>query len=147
MPATTKGTFHYYLLDHSLDHSDGTRTTQRSFANTPKKRSKNGTKKAPKKAAKTKGPRLAKTVDKKQGLGGEVGVLGVLGMGSKVEINYRGQGKFYPGHVTRASDSGSGAGVGSGAGSGPGLWDVLYDDGDTETGVPAHHLRLLAQVE
>ena len=75
-----------------------------------------------------------------QGQGGEEGVLGV---GSKVEINYRGQGKFYPGHVTRASDSGSGPG----AGVGPGLWDVLYDDGDTETGVPAHHLRLLAQVE
>ena len=55
-------------------------------------------------------------------------------MGSKVEINYHGQGKYYPGHVVKASDEGAG------------LWDVLYDDGDTETRVPSHHLRLLAQV-
>ena len=51
-----------------------------------------------------------------------------------MEINYHGQGKYYPGHVVKASDEGEG------------LWDVLYDDGDTEMGVPEHHLRLLAQV-
>ena len=101
-----------------------------NIPNKPPKVIKNGSKNGPKKGPKK---RLQKvnTMDKKQGLGGEVGVLGV---GSKVEINYRGQGKYFPGHVAKASDEGEG------------LWDVLYDDGDTEMGVPEHHLRLLAQV-
>ena len=49
--------------------------------------------------------------------------------GSKVEANYRGKGKFYPGRVKRDR--------------GDGTFDVDYNDGDKEVRVPADMIRLL----
>jgi hypothetical protein len=44
-----------------------------------------------------------------------------------VEINYRGQGQWYPGRISRVV--------------GDGTYDVLYDDGETETGVASSLIR------
>jgi hypothetical protein len=49
--------------------------------------------------------------------------------GSKVEANYRGKGKFYPGRVKRDR--------------GDGTFDVDYNDSDQEMRVPADMIRLL----
>ena len=49
--------------------------------------------------------------------------------GSKVEGNYRGRGKWYPGKVTRDR--------------GDGTFDVAYDDGEPETRVEESLLRLI----
>ena len=48
--------------------------------------------------------------------------------GSKVEANYRGKGKFYPGRVKKDR--------------GDGTFDVDYDDGYQEMRVPADMIRL-----
>ena len=49
--------------------------------------------------------------------------------GSKVEGNYRGRGKWYPGKVTRDR--------------GDGTYDILYNDGESETRVEKDMIRLL----
>ena len=49
--------------------------------------------------------------------------------GSKVEGNYRGKGKWYPGKVTRDR--------------GDGTFDISYDDGESETRVEGSMIRLL----
>lgn len=54
--------------------------------------------------------------------------LNRLEPGTKVEVNYREQGKYYPGKVSK--DVGSG-------------YDIAYDDGDTEQNVKEVHIRVL----
>ena len=55
--------------------------------------------------------------------GGDVG----YNEGSKVEANYRGRGKFYPGRVKRDR--------------GDGTYDIEYDDGERETRLPSDGIR------
>ena len=52
--------------------------------------------------------------------------------GSKVEANYKGKGKFYPGRVKRDR--------------GDGTFDVDYNDGEQEIRVPEEMIRLLAEM-
>ena len=52
-----------------------------------------------------------------------------LGEGSKVEANYRGRGRWFPGKIKRDR--------------GDGTFDVDYDDGEKETGVAENLIRLL----
>ena len=49
--------------------------------------------------------------------------------GSKVEANYRGKGKWYPGKITRDR--------------GDKTFDISYDDGESETRVAEDMIRLL----
>ena len=49
--------------------------------------------------------------------------------GSKVEVNYRGRGKWYPGRIIRVR--------------GGGVYDVEFDDGDREVCIEQHNIRLL----
>ena len=61
--------------------------------------------------------------------------------GAAVEGNYGGEGQWYPGRISRVSEA-----VGAAAPGGrslPVLYDLLYDDGDTETAVPAERIRPL----
>eukprot|EP00981_Chlorochromonas_danica_P013225 scaffold5974_cov158-Ochromonas_danica.AAC.26 len=48
-------------------------------------------------------------------------------VGMKVEVNYRGRGKYFPGKITRDR--------------GDGTFDVLYDDGDSETRVKENRIK------
>jgi hypothetical protein len=50
--------------------------------------------------------------------------------GTRVESNYRGRGKFYPGKISRIRDDGT--------------YDVAYDDGESEMCVPTAWIRSLA---
>ncbi|RYG66560.1 hypothetical protein EON64_09510 [archaeon] len=51
-------------------------------------------------------------------------------VGTKVEANYRSQGRYYPGKVTRDREDGS--------------YDVAYEDGESELRVNGERIRLLA---
>jgi hypothetical protein len=51
----------------------------------------------------------------------------------RVQVNYRGRGRYYAGRVTRSTGRGCGA-----------HYNIVYDDGDTETGVSASRMRVLA---
>lgn len=50
----------------------------------------------------------------------------------RVQVNYRGRGRYYAGRVTRSTGRGCGA-----------HYNIQYDDGDTETGVSASRMRVL----
>jgi hypothetical protein len=55
-----------------------------------------------------------------------------LNEGDKVEANYRGKGRWYPGGISRVHVDGT--------------FDVDYDDGEKETHLPAEAIRLVAHV-
>ena len=52
--------------------------------------------------------------------------------GSKIEADYRGKGKYYPGRITRVRLNGT--------------FDIDYDDGEKEVGVPRTLMRSVAGV-
>ena len=55
-----------------------------------------------------------------------------LGEGHKVEANYRGRGKWYPGKIVRDR--------------GDSTFDINYDDGEAETGVSKDMIRVVVKV-
>lgn len=56
---------------------------------------------------------------------------GKFNKGAKIEANYRGQGKFFPGRIARDREDGT--------------YDVDYDDGETELKVKEVYIRLLPE--
>ena len=50
-----------------------------------------------------------------------------LNAGIKVSVDYHGKGKYFPGSISRVNSDGT--------------YDILYDDGDKERGVPYGHIR------
>jgi hypothetical protein len=57
----------------------------------------------------------------------EAGGAKVFACGTAVQARYGGEGRYYPGRIAAANDDGS--------------YDVAYDDGDSEEGVPAALIR------
>ena len=55
------------------------------------------------------------------------GASDTLSEGDKVEADYRGRGKFYPGNITRDR--------------GDDTYDISYDDGELETRVAKHLIK------
>ena len=50
--------------------------------------------------------------------------------GCKIECNFNGRGLYYPGHISRTRSDG--------------LYDIIYDDGDKETGVSSDLIRAMS---
>jgi len=67
------------------------------------------------------------------------GVYAYLATGQKLEVNtlvevdFKGQGRWFPGRISKVR--------------GDGLFDIVYDDGDKEKGVPDDRINFIAQPE
>ena len=61
-------------------------------------------------------------------------------VGEKVEVNYEGMGAYFPGVISSCSQDNA-AGGGEGGGGEGALYNILYNDGDTETDVPAAMIK------
>lgn len=57
------------------------------------------------------------------------GIASNLETGMKVEANYRGRGKYYPGKISNCYDNG--------------MYEIKYDDGEVESSVGANMIRVL----
>ena len=51
--------------------------------------------------------------------------------GSKIECNFRGRGKYYPGKISRVRLNGT--------------YDIAYDDGEVEMGVTADMIKVVSK--
>ena len=68
------------------------------------------------------------------GGGGGSGGDSLLEVGTAVEANYAGKGNFYPGKINRINDADDPSSI---------TYDILYDDGDRERGVPRSRLKVI----
>ena len=70
---------------------------------------------------------MIRLLDEPGGGGGSGGKAAALEVGDKVEANYKGRGKWFPGKIKRMRFDGS--------------CDIDYDDGEVETAVSADLVR------